>query len=240
MSGKDMGSILEKPHASDGPYWNLRGNGGMVSTAGDMAEFYRALFETEKLLPFNARNGMFDPKQPMGLAGSDLINFFLYERIPDRGVEMIIASTNAAMKSPVIRRELAPILGLPSLDGGERSGGGGDVARAQGKPVSSEVSSVIDGFISAVNSGNKDVVTKFIAEHYVLPAGTPSAEERATRLLDMHANLGALTVLSKTQIENGPAQAVVKTDNEGQALLIFDVEPAAPFKIRRFGVQVGG
>ena len=27
------------------PYWNLRGDGGMLSTVGDMAAFYRALFQ---------------------------------------------------------------------------------------------------------------------------------------------------------------------------------------------------
>src|SRR4029079_10840242 len=33
--GADRGSILEKPHAADGPYWNLRGNGGMLATVDD-------------------------------------------------------------------------------------------------------------------------------------------------------------------------------------------------------------
>ena len=45
--GKDEGTMLSKPHAADGPYWNLRGNGGMLSTVGDMHNFYKALFETE-------------------------------------------------------------------------------------------------------------------------------------------------------------------------------------------------
>src|SRR4051812_21969033 len=75
--GKDRGSILEKPHAADGPYWNLRGNGGMVSTVDDMHHFYEALFESDRLLPASARGGRFDPNGPVGLAGSDLVNFFL-------------------------------------------------------------------------------------------------------------------------------------------------------------------
>jgi CubicO group peptidase (beta-lactamase class C family) len=32
----DEGIIIEKAHAADGPYWNLRGNGGMLSTVGEM------------------------------------------------------------------------------------------------------------------------------------------------------------------------------------------------------------
>ena len=48
--GPDHGTMLAKAHATDGPYWNLRGNGGMLSTSADMHAFYKALFETEKLL----------------------------------------------------------------------------------------------------------------------------------------------------------------------------------------------
>ena len=40
--------MISKPHATDGPYWNLRGNGGMLSTLGDMHAFYTALFETDR------------------------------------------------------------------------------------------------------------------------------------------------------------------------------------------------
>ena len=42
----------------------------MVSTVDDMHTFYRALFDGERLLPFSARGGRFDPTQPVGLAGS--------------------------------------------------------------------------------------------------------------------------------------------------------------------------
>ncbi|MBA3343365.1 MAG: beta-lactamase family protein [Gemmatimonadaceae bacterium] len=45
--GKDAGTMLSKPHGSDGPWWNLRGNGGMLSTVADMHAFYKALFETD-------------------------------------------------------------------------------------------------------------------------------------------------------------------------------------------------
>src|SRR5207237_707820 len=41
---RDMGTMLAKPHAADGPYWNLRGNGGMLSTGHDMAALSKALF----------------------------------------------------------------------------------------------------------------------------------------------------------------------------------------------------
>ncbi|MEO7457190.1 MAG: serine hydrolase domain-containing protein, partial [Gemmatimonadaceae bacterium] len=81
-AGRDAGTMLAKPHAADGPYWNLRGNGGMLSTVGEMAAFYKALFESDKLLDPATRALRFNPDEPVGLAGSDGVNFFLYDRFP--------------------------------------------------------------------------------------------------------------------------------------------------------------
>jgi CubicO group peptidase (beta-lactamase class C family) len=239
-TGADAGTMLAKPHAADGPYWNLRGNGGMLSTARDMYNFYKALFTTEKLLRPATRNLRFDPNQPAGLAGSDLVNFFLYERDPRSQTEMIIASTNQNMKAPEVRRELAPIIGLPQLNGPGGGGGAGPIARAIGKPVPEGAASVIRDFIAAINKGDKAGLTAFISAHYVLPADQAPAEVRAERLSTMHENLGVLTILSMAVVEDGGVQVVVKSTNEGQALISLDMEQSAPWRIRRLGLQVGG
>ncbi|GAA4376637.1 serine hydrolase domain-containing protein [Nocardioides caricicola] len=41
--GRAHGTPLDHPWAEDGPYWNLRGNGGILSTARDMFRWSRAL-----------------------------------------------------------------------------------------------------------------------------------------------------------------------------------------------------
>ena len=41
--GKDAGTVLEFPMAEDGPYWVLRGNGGIHTTAYDMLRWARSL-----------------------------------------------------------------------------------------------------------------------------------------------------------------------------------------------------
>lgn len=51
---REWGTILERPWASDGPYWELRGNGGIHSTAGDMYKWHLAL-EGDKVLSKEAR-----------------------------------------------------------------------------------------------------------------------------------------------------------------------------------------
>ncbi len=41
--GIDWGTPLDKRWADDGPYWNLRANGGILSTVGDMYRWHQAL-----------------------------------------------------------------------------------------------------------------------------------------------------------------------------------------------------
>lgn len=48
---KRWGTPLDKKWAVDGPSWNLRGNGGMLSTVADTAQWYEALFEGKILKP---------------------------------------------------------------------------------------------------------------------------------------------------------------------------------------------
>ncbi|MFE0172889.1 serine hydrolase domain-containing protein [Streptomyces sp. NPDC059002] len=59
--GRDRGRPFDHPWAADGPYWNLRGNGGMLSTAQDMFRWHRAL-STDKVLPARARHRLFAPR----------------------------------------------------------------------------------------------------------------------------------------------------------------------------------
>jgi CubicO group peptidase (beta-lactamase class C family) len=44
-----MGRPNEQPWADDGPYWNLRGNGGILSTAEDMYRWHLALLGDDVL-----------------------------------------------------------------------------------------------------------------------------------------------------------------------------------------------
>ncbi|KND42385.1 beta-lactamase [Streptomyces stelliscabiei] len=59
--GRSMGRPFDHPWAADGPHWNLRGNGGMLSTAEDVFRWHRALLG-EKILPARARDKLFEPR----------------------------------------------------------------------------------------------------------------------------------------------------------------------------------
>ncbi|MFI6335878.1 serine hydrolase domain-containing protein [Streptomyces sp. NPDC050535] len=58
--GRSQGRPFDHPWAADGPYWHLRGNGGMLSTAEDMFRWHQALSDDE-VLPERARRKLFAP-----------------------------------------------------------------------------------------------------------------------------------------------------------------------------------
>ncbi len=61
--GKDWGTMRDKSWDSDGPYWHLRANGGILSTAGDMYRWHLSLL-AETVLPKSAKDKYFKPHVP--------------------------------------------------------------------------------------------------------------------------------------------------------------------------------
>ncbi|GAB2587480.1 serine hydrolase domain-containing protein [Streptomyces capparidis] len=60
-AGDPRGTPLDHPWADDGPYWNLRGNGGMLSTARDMYRWHLAL-DGDRVLDPAAKRELFEPR----------------------------------------------------------------------------------------------------------------------------------------------------------------------------------
>ncbi len=59
--GQPQGTPLDHPWADDGPYWNLRGNGGLLSTPRDMLAWHLAL-EDDEVLDDEAKAELFRPR----------------------------------------------------------------------------------------------------------------------------------------------------------------------------------
>jgi CubicO group peptidase (beta-lactamase class C family) len=59
-NGQPHGRPYEHPWAADGPYWNLRGNGGMLSTARDIVRWHLAL-QGDEILDRSAKAKLFTP-----------------------------------------------------------------------------------------------------------------------------------------------------------------------------------
>ena len=191
------------------------------------------------MLKAESRNRRFNPNQPVALAGSDLISFFLYERDPVAKTEIIIASNNADVKAPVIRQELAKVLGLPQAQI-ERGPSGPPIAQVTGKPASAALAQVAADFVKAVNAADKQVLRVFITDRFVNGPEGPTVEERLDRLSALNGNLGKLEIIGVTIGEDGALQVQMKTAKEPQATLMMYTEPQAPYKIQRLSLMVGG
>ena len=59
----DWGTSLDHPHAPDGPWWNLRGNGGILTTTGDFYRWHVAL-QGDAVLSKPEREKYQSPKVP--------------------------------------------------------------------------------------------------------------------------------------------------------------------------------
>ena len=228
-ANSDNGTILEKPHAADGPYWNLRGNGGMVSTVGDMYRFYEALFTGEKLVAFNARHGRFPPDQPLGLAGSDGTHFFLYERDPRAGVSYIIATNNAAFKGPRVRVPIAQALGLEG-GGRPRSETKGSSSGPATLP-STAAGTAFAKYMAAFNSGDTTVMAKFFAEEFAPNPQAPPTAQRIANYRRMYGNLGAIKPLTIDGADDSHITVTTRNTDGDEVTIEVAVEPTGAHRI---------
>lgn len=72
--GERWGTIVERMNVPGAPFWQLRGNGGLHSTLGDIEAWDRAL-ETDAVLPAAQRAEMFTPYVP---EDPDSVSFYGY------------------------------------------------------------------------------------------------------------------------------------------------------------------
>jgi hypothetical protein len=234
---QDQGTMLSKPHAADGPYWNLRGNGGMLSTVDDMHAFYKALFESSTLLKPESKMGRFNPDEPIGLAGSDLVNFFEYDRLPGRHLEIIVATNNAAFGGRPVRAAIEQALGLPSDRGGQVAA---TTPRANARPPAPGVAAMLSDLVNAINAADSSHLARLVGEHFLVEVGDPPAEQRVTRLLGIHQNLGNLKVTGLDEIEPGVVEMSVMTAQEGAATMKFLLVGSPSPRIKGIQMLVGG
>lgn len=252
---RDTGTMLDRPHAPDGPYWNLRGNGGMLSTVGEMYRFYQALFTTERLLPAAVRDLNFNPRGGVFLAGSDMVSFFLYNREPASGYEIILATNNAQMRGPRVRDQLAQALGF-----GRPAGGPGvqiDVAEAGPRPAGgtgprvattaqeglelpqTPAAAAARRYLAAFNSGDAERVRAFLQE-FAVPNPARPLDERVQSYRAIYGELGFLTPLHVDASTETQLTLRARSALQGELQLIFTVEPEAPHRLVSLQIEAGG
>ena len=70
----DWGTPLDKRWAEDGPYWNLRGNGGVLSTVWDMYRWHQALIG-DKILSNDIKERMYARRVKEGKNSKSWYNY---------------------------------------------------------------------------------------------------------------------------------------------------------------------
>lgn len=138
--GTRWGTPLEQLWDKDGPFWNLRGNGGVLSTAPDLYKWHQAL-EGEKILSKAAKEKYFAPhiaEQPAAVSfygygwvtqktkrGTKLIShdggnsyfYALFRRYVDDNVVVIVATNSP---TPTLEKDFGRIVqSIFSTDSGK-------------------------------------------------------------------------------------------------------------------------
>ena len=239
-AGSDRGTMLDLPRESDGPNWNLRGNGGFVSTLEDMARFYRAiLLDTALLRAREHRAMVVRPDEPTVLAGSDLVSFFLYGHFPGVGVEIFVASNHAAAQAPRLLDDLLPVLGIRQPQERRRRDDG--PAPAPGaRPGLPETGPgrTVAAYFEAYNSGDTAAMRRFFDEHALTGSGAPPMATRLDRFRQMFEHLGRITVENVAETADG-LEVHARASNGDPVTLTFLLEGEAPFRLRGLRVEVG-
>lgn len=243
---EDQGAMGPKLAALGGDYWNLLGNGGMVSTVQDMFKFYRGLFESDRLLTPTTKARRFGTG-PRMLAGSDRVSFFMYNSEPG-GMELIIATNSRDYPAPRARRAIAPMLGIAgprdgpqreistTSPGGSSTGGASD---SGARPMPGDVNfpdtpagRMARRYVAAISSDNADSVRSMVRASFApSPPGGPGIEQRAERSIGVQTNLGRLTLLEIEKSTDESITFVTRSARVGRTTITVNVERVAPHRI---------
>ncbi|HYO16115.1 MAG TPA: serine hydrolase domain-containing protein, partial [Thermoanaerobaculia bacterium] len=85
------GTPLDQPWAPDGPSWNLRGNGGMLSTVGDLYRWHLALERGDLLSP-ESREKAAIPHVPTGRREGEAYGYGWFITKTPRGTRLVAHS----------------------------------------------------------------------------------------------------------------------------------------------------
>ncbi|MBM3289215.1 MAG: beta-lactamase family protein [Candidatus Hydrogenedentes bacterium] len=103
QKGKDWGSPLEKPWLPDGPGWNLRCNGGILSTLEDMRKWHHALLR-DTVLARESKDAMFTPYVPESERGQSHYGYGWSIRTTTRGTHLITHNGGNGVFETDVRR----------------------------------------------------------------------------------------------------------------------------------------
>jgi CubicO group peptidase (beta-lactamase class C family) len=212
--GKRWGTMLEKPWAADGPYWALRGNGGIESTLSDLWTWSRAL-DTDAVLSAAERKKLFTPYVKEGPNGGSQYAYGWSISTTPWNTKLIAHDGGNGVFSADFRRyvddRIVVITGTgdSTVKAWKFSGPLGRIAHGEEvapqppqamspgslKPLADGPrATVIRAFVEAFNAKDIEKMHAFRAAHMPSRPGGPTEEQRDEVTRRMRDELGALTI----------------------------------------------
>ncbi|HVT37679.1 MAG TPA: serine hydrolase domain-containing protein [Gemmatimonadaceae bacterium] len=249
----DMGTKLSHGYLKDGPYWNLRGNGGMLSTVSDMYRFYQALFGA-KLFSEAVRDLRFRPEEPRFMVGSDLTSFFLYNRAPGARIDLLLASNSTALDARKLSEQLTSVLGLQmagrpaggpqrgalaidTTSGPIRQPAGGTTAESRVELPATPAGLRAQSYLRAFNDADRGLLQAFFRDSLVPSDRT--VEQRMQNHDRFRADLGKLVPIAIE--ESSPLHIVLRAHSDRGPDITIDVtvEEPAPHRVKSLQILMG-
>jgi CubicO group peptidase (beta-lactamase class C family) len=253
-AGQRWGRITEKPWAKDGPYWALRGNGGIHSTLDDMLRWHVAL-KGDTILNAAEKDKMFRRQVAEGPGaetfygygwsigdapwggrliehnGGNGTTFADFLRFVDDDLVVILSTNDSEVPGGRIAH------GLARVAHGEDVPPPKSTTAATAKPLgSSGRDAVIRAWFDAFNAKGMDGMRAFRAAHQTARPGMDDAE-RERRLTQMRNDLGHLEPDGIVDDAGDRVTIRAKGSNGPVASLKFMF--AADGKVDGIGVELG-
>jgi CubicO group peptidase (beta-lactamase class C family) len=251
LDGKRWGRIVDKPWAPDGPYWALRGNGGIHSTLDDLLRWHKALSgeavlsraEIDTMIRGHVREGAGDSYYGYGWAVSD---------VPGAGRLVAHNGGNRVFFADFLRfldQDLVVIVSTndSTVRGGRAAEALARIAMGQEVPLPAAVAkleplgdtgrdAVVRKWLEAYNGSGLEPMRAFRAAHARARPELPE-EERDRRLETMRDDLGRLEVLGVFERSDEVLGVRGKSSRGPTASLRFRFLPDG--KLDTVGVEIG-
>ena len=239
--GARWGTMLEKPWAPDGPYWALRGNGGIETTLADLAAWARALdggpvftdAERKKIQTPYVKEGEGAPSSygygwsiatsPWSTKvvqhdGGNGVFSADFRRYVDDHLLVLTATNAGAVKAWKYSEPLARIAHGESVAAAGTAAA--PVPLAPGKRADA-----VKAFVEAINSHDLAAVRAFRAKWMAPRPGAMSDEERDKVSQRMFQEFGTLSIRGAL-LQEGAGLAVAMTSTSGPpARFTFAFDP---------------
>jgi CubicO group peptidase (beta-lactamase class C family) len=247
------GRITEKPWAPDGPYWALRGNGGIHSTLDDMLRWHKALL-SDTVLTSAEREKMFRRHVSEGPGSGSSYGYGWSLRDADWGGRLIEHNGgNGTFFADVLRFVDDDLVVILSTNDSQVRGGrishalariahGDDVPplKPPGGPLApldtAGRDAIVRSWFDAFNAQGVDAMRAFWSTRQLPRPGVTDAD-REKRLGQMRDDLGHLEPLGILERDDAAITVRARSANGPHASLKFNF--AIDDKIQGISVELG-